>query len=39
MTEENGKKTMSMSVHVHHGLVDGYHLGLYFEEFERLMNE
>jgi chloramphenicol O-acetyltransferase type A len=38
MTEENGKKFMSMSVHVHHGLVDGYHLGLYFEEFERLMN-
>ena len=39
MTEENGKKTMPMSVHVHHGLIDGYHLGLYFEEFERLMNE
>ena len=39
MTEENGKKFMSMSVHVHHGLVDGYHLGLYFEEFDRLMNE
>lgn len=39
MTEENGRKKMSMSVHVHHGLVDGYHLGLFFEEFERLMNE
>ncbi len=39
MTEENGRKKMSLSVHVHHGLVDGYHLGLYFEEFERLMNE
>jgi chloramphenicol O-acetyltransferase type A len=38
MTTENDKKLMSMSVHVHHGLVDGYHLGLYFEEFERLMN-
>lgn len=38
MTTENDKKFMSMSVHVHHGLVDGYHLGLYFEEFERLMN-
>lgn len=38
MTEENGKKFMSMSVHVHHGLVDGYHLGLFLEEFERLMN-
>lgn len=39
MTEKNGRKKMSMSVHVHHGLVDGYHLGLFFEEFERLMNE
>lgn len=39
MTTENDKKLMSMSVHVHHGLVDGYHLGLFFEEFERLMNE
>lgn len=39
MTEENGRKYMSMSVHVHHGLVDGYHLGQFFEEFERQMNE
>jgi chloramphenicol O-acetyltransferase type A len=39
MISENDKKLMSMSVHVHHGLVDGYHLGLFFEEFERLMNE
>ncbi len=38
MTTENDKKPMSMSVHVHHGLVDGYHLGLFFEEFEKLMN-
>lgn len=39
MIEENGKKWIPFSVHVHHGLVDGYHLGLFFEEFERLMNE
>jgi len=38
MTTENNKKFMSMSVHVHHALVDGYHLGLFFDEFERLMN-
>jgi chloramphenicol O-acetyltransferase type A len=37
MITVNDKKFMSMSVHVHHGLVDGYHLGLFFEEFERLM--
>jgi chloramphenicol O-acetyltransferase type A len=39
MMEEEGKKTMAMSIHVHHGLVDGYHVGLFLEEFERLMNE
>ncbi len=38
MMEENGKKTMAMSIHVHHGLMDGYHVGLFLEEFERLMD-
>jgi len=38
MTEENGKKTMPMSVHVHHGLMDGYHVGLFIEEFRKQMD-
>jgi len=38
MTEENGKKTMQMSVHVHHALIDGYDVGLFIEHFEDLMN-
>jgi len=38
MTEENGKKIMPMSVHVHHGLMDGYHVGLFVEEFQKQMN-
>ncbi|HSD15563.1 MAG TPA: chloramphenicol acetyltransferase [Flavobacterium sp.] len=38
MTETNGKKTMPMSVHVHHGLVDGYHVGLFVEAFQQLMD-
>ena len=38
MVEEGGKKTMAMSIHVHHGLMDGYHVGLFLEEFEGLMN-
>jgi chloramphenicol O-acetyltransferase type A len=38
MMEENGKKTMSMSVHVHHGLMDGYHVGEFITLFEKLMN-
>ena len=38
MTEENGKKTMPMSVHVHHGLIDGYHVGQFVNLFQELMN-
>lgn len=38
LTETNNKKTMPMSIHVHHGLVDGYHVGLFIDEFEKQMN-
>ncbi|WP_396145290.1 CatA-like O-acetyltransferase [Flavobacterium sp.] len=39
MMDENGKKTMAMSVHVHHGLMDGYHVGLFVNTFQDLMNQ
>lgn len=39
MMDENGKKTMSMSIHVHHGLMDGYHVGEFVNFFQTLMNE
>jgi chloramphenicol O-acetyltransferase type A len=39
LTDEKGKKTMPISVHVHHGLVDGYHVGLFLEQLQVLMNE
>lgn len=38
MITENGKKTMAMSVHVHHGLIDGYHVGEFISQFQELMN-
>jgi chloramphenicol O-acetyltransferase type A len=38
MMDENGKKTMNMSIHVHHGLMDGYHVGQFISCFENLMN-
>lgn len=38
MMDDNGKKTMAMSVHVHHGLIDGIHLGEFLEHFQELMN-
>lgn len=38
MTENNGKKSFSVSIHVHHGLVDGFHVGQFVEKFQELMN-
>jgi chloramphenicol O-acetyltransferase type A len=38
MIDGNGKRTMSMSIHVHHGLMDGYHLGQFVDCFQELMN-
>ena len=39
ITTENGKKTMTMAIHVHHGLMDGYHMGEFLTLFQQLMNE
>jgi chloramphenicol O-acetyltransferase type A len=36
--EENGKMMMPVAVHVHHALVDGYHVGLFIDKFQELMN-
>lgn len=38
MTELNGIKSMPISIHVNHALADGYHVGLFVDEFQRLMN-
>ena len=38
MTEANGKRSMPVSVHVHHALADGYHVGLFVNKFQELMN-
>jgi chloramphenicol O-acetyltransferase type A len=37
--DENGKRTMSMSIHVHHGLMDGFHVGQLVDCFQELMNK
>lgn len=36
---ENGKRTMPMSIHVHHGLMDGLHVGQFADYFQDLMNQ
>lgn len=38
MTEINGIRSMPVSIHVHHALIDGRELGLFIDEFQRLMN-
>ncbi len=39
LLDENGIKSMPISIHVHHGLVDGYHVGLFLDALQQLMNE
>ena len=36
---DNDKRSMPMSVHVHHGLMDGFHLGQFVDCFQELMNQ
>ena len=35
----DGKRSMSMSIHAHHGLMDGYHVGQFVDCFQELMNQ
>lgn len=37
--EENGKKMLNFSVEVHHGLVDGYHVGQFIHQLQKHLNE
>ena len=39
MMDENGNKSMAMSIHVHHGLMDGYHVGEFLTFFQDLINQ
>ncbi|MFN3752906.1 CatA-like O-acetyltransferase [Flavobacterium sp.] len=39
MVSAYGKKTMAISVHVHHGLADGYHVGQFLTLLQELLNE
>ena len=39
MTENSGKRSMPVSIHVHHALVDGLDVGQYLECFQGVMNQ
>jgi chloramphenicol O-acetyltransferase type A len=38
MTEAAGRRSMPVSIHVHHALVDGLHVGQFVEAFQERMN-
>lgn len=39
MISETGKRTIPMSVHVHHGLMDGWHVGKFVDFFQELIHQ
>jgi len=39
MIADDGKRTMSMSVHAHHGLMDGFQVGQFIDCFQESMNQ
>ena len=38
MTEENGKKIMPIAIHAHHALMDGLHIHLFLEAFQKRLD-
>jgi chloramphenicol O-acetyltransferase type A len=38
MTEDRGRRVMPMSVHVHHALMDGFHVAQYIDRFQERLN-
>ncbi len=38
VTDVNGRKMMNVSIHGHHALMDGFHVGLFTDKFQMLMD-
>ncbi len=38
MVESGGRRSMAMSIHAHHALMDGLHVGQYVDRFQQLMD-
>jgi chloramphenicol O-acetyltransferase type A len=38
MTVSNGKRMLPVSVHVHHALMDGWHVAQFLEHYQEIMN-
>ncbi len=35
--EENGRKMLPFNIYVHHALIDGYHIGIFYEKLQDLL--
>ena len=38
LVDQDARKTMAVSIHGHHALIDGQQVGRFVDEFQRLMN-
>jgi chloramphenicol O-acetyltransferase type A len=38
MQEQNGVKTMPVSIHLHHAIADGSDVGAFVEKFQEILN-
>ena len=39
LQEQNGRLEMPVSIHVHHALMDGYHVGQFIDQFQKRMRD
>lgn len=39
ITEKDGRRTMPVSIHVHHALTDGLHVAQFVDQFQKLLDE
>ena len=39
MMEVNGRRIMPLSIHVHHALMDGFHVGQYIDLYQQLLSQ
>lgn len=39
LVDTNGQKQMPFTIHVHHALADGYHVGLFLDKLQALLDE
>ena len=39
MTLQNGRRSMPVAIHVHHGLMDGWHVAQFLDHYQKIMDQ